>query len=154
MDMYRGLTEQMLGFSLAMQQTMAKHVNNTLVKQIEVFQSIQKPIVKQGLTLNTNLQHIMQEQVKVLAAGMQAPLTEQLNRYSSSVQRIMAEQLQIFAVNTPNPTSDQMQEFIDSVQSVVAEQMKFTVEMQKLLTEQMQQFTENLRKSLADLIGE
>ena len=121
--MYRGLTEQMQGFSLAMQQTMAKHVNNTLVKQIEVFQSIQKPIVKQGLTLNTNLQHIMQEQVKVLAAGMQAPLTEQLNRYSSSVQRIMAERLQIFAVNTPNPTPDQMQEFIDSLQSVVADQM-------------------------------
>ena len=152
--MYRGLTEQMQGFSLAMQQTMAEHVKNTLLKQIEVFQSVQKPIVKQGLTLSTNLRHIMLEQVNVLAAGMQAPMAEQLSRYSSSVQRIMAEQLQIFAVNTPNPTPDQMQEFIDSVQSVVAEQMKFTVEMQKLLTEQMQQFTENLRKSLVDLIGE
>ena len=46
-----------------------------------------------------------------------------------------------------------MQEFAESVQAVVAEQMKFTNEIQRLLADQMQQFTENLQKSLADLWG-
>ena len=151
--MYRSLTEQMQSFSLAIQQAMIKNVQSTLVKQLEIFQAMQKPFVSQGLKLGSSMQHIMLEQIRMLNTGLQTPMAEQLNEFSSSVQRIMAEQLQIFAASTPSPTPAQMQEFIEGVQAVVAEQMKFTNEMQKLLSEQMQQFTENLQSSLADLVG-
>ena len=43
--MYQGLTEQMLGFSLAMQQIMTGHVQKTLVRQLEVFQTAQNRLL-------------------------------------------------------------------------------------------------------------
>ncbi|MCB1904378.1 MAG: hypothetical protein KDI18_09875, partial [Gammaproteobacteria bacterium] len=103
-EMYRSLTEQMQSFSLAIQQAMIRNVQSTLVKQLEIFQAMQKPFVSQGLKLGSSMQHIMLEQIRMLNTGLQTPMAEQLNEFSSSVQRIMAEQLQIFAASTPSPT--------------------------------------------------
>ena len=87
--MYRSLTEQMQSFSLAIQQAMIRNVQSTLVKQLEIFQAMQKPFVSQGLKLGSSMQHIMLEQIRMLNTGLQTPMAEQLNEFSSSVQRIM-----------------------------------------------------------------
>jgi hypothetical protein len=151
--MYESFTKQMQDFGVSLQQVMVKHMQNTMKKQLELFGSMQAPVVSQTQGISLGMQKIMLEQMRAFASSMQIPMDEQIKEFTYSVQRIMADQMQIFSAGTQNPTEEQIWKFLTNIEYTVNEQIKFAADMQRIMAEQMRQFTDNLQGVMAEITG-
>jgi predicted transglutaminase-like cysteine proteinase len=151
--MYGSFTKQMQDFGVSLQEVMVKHMQNTMKKQLELFGSMQAPVVSQTQGISLGMQKIMLEQMRAFTSSMQTPMDEQIKEFTHSVQRIMADQMQIFSASTHNPTEEQMWKFLTNIENTVNEQIKFAADMQRIMAEQMRQFTDNLQGAMSEITG-
>lgn len=152
--MTKGFVGQMQDFALTMQKTLVEHVQTTMLRQLEVFEVMQKPMTKQIDQVTTSMQHIVEEQVQMLSSDRQSAMPDQAFDFTRRIQSIMAEQMQLFMTTTQNPTEQDVEEFIAGMQGVMLEQMKLAANLQELMAQQMRQFTEVIRQTMSDLTGE
>ena len=144
---------QMQEFTLTMQKTMVEYVQNTMLKQLGFFEAIQKPMVGRLDEISTRVRNIMTEQADVLSSDLSKPLSDQARDFTRQVQSIMGEQMQLFMTTTQNPTREEVEEFVDGMQEVMLEQIKLATKMQDLMSQEMLQVLEDMRRSLSELSG-
>ncbi|MCP4698486.1 MAG: hypothetical protein GY862_16785 [Gammaproteobacteria bacterium] len=148
--MNQELVEQLREFAIQMQSIMAKQIENTMIRQIQVFATLPHPMALQAFT--SGMHNIMAEQAQMFTASMQKPMANQVEEFSASMQRIMAEQMQMFAASTHSPSMEEIEAFTATMRSVMEEQLNLTLEMQKIMTKQLEVFANNLQETVTGLL--
>lgn len=147
------MTDPMQDFARHLQNTMAKHIQDTMKLQVDMLRAVQDPVGDKVQSIGSSMQNIFLEQMKLLSTGMTSPLSIQVEDFSASVQRIMSEQMQMFATSTANPSPEQLDQFFATMRKTIADQMKLAFDLQTTMSQQMQQLMSNLQVEMTRLVG-
>ncbi len=71
--MNKTLTQQMQDFAIGLQTIMAKHIQDTTMKQVEIFMAMQTPITSNTQKITENIHSIMLNKIEDFSKNMRTP---------------------------------------------------------------------------------